>query len=162
MSREGDAFEVPRHIAILSQLIKDTFEDDDEDDDGEEEETEIKEMSLPNVSKDVLEKVIEYCTHYHEEPMASIQTPLKSTKLDELVQPWYASFVQVERTMLFDLVAAANFMDIKPLLDLGCLAVAITIKGKSAAELREMFNVSQDAAEDVPAENNGSATATKS
>lgn len=43
-----------------------------------------------------------------------------------------------------DLVAAANFMDIKPLLDLTCLAVSIMIKGKSAAELREMFNISPE------------------
>jgi hypothetical protein len=31
-------------------------------------------------------------------------------------QSWYATFVKVDRNMLFDLVAAANFMDIKPLL----------------------------------------------
>lgn len=33
-------------------------------------------------------------------------------------------------------------MNIKPLLDLTCLAVSIMIKGKSASELREMFNIS--------------------
>jgi S-phase kinase-associated protein 1 len=37
-------------------------------------------------------------------------------------------------------------MDIKPLLDLTCLAVSILIKGKSAGELREMFNISSDLA----------------
>jgi hypothetical protein len=72
--------------------------------------------------------VIEYCTHYKDEPMTPIQTPLKSSKIEDLVQPWYANFVKVEQALLFELVTAANFMDIKPLLDLTCLAVSVLIK----------------------------------
>ena len=121
----------------MSKLVDETIGDVDEDDDGDDE----MEVPLPNVSTPVLEKVLEYCKHYQEEPMTAIQTPLKSSKLEELVQPWYAEFVKVPRALLFDLVAAANFMDIKSLLDLTCLAVSILIKGKSAAELREMFNI---------------------
>ena len=40
--------------------------------------------------------------------------------------------------------SAANYLNIKPLLDLTVLAVSILIKGKSAAELREIFNVTSD------------------
>lgn len=124
-------------VARMSKLVEETIgEDGDEDDDEEE-----MEVPLPNVSTPVLEKVLEFCKHHQEEPMTPIQTPLKSSKLEELVQPWYAEFVKVPRALLFDLVAAANFMDIKALLDLTCLAVSILIKGKSAAELREMFNI---------------------
>jgi S-phase kinase-associated protein 1 len=123
----------------MSQLVAETL-DGDEDDESDE----VKDIPLPNVSANVLQKVIEFCKHYQEEPMTSIQTPLKSSKLEDLVQQWYADFVKIEKNMLFDLVAAANFMDIKPLLDLTCLAVSILIKGKSAAELREMFNISSD------------------
>jgi S-phase kinase-associated protein 1 len=99
---------------------------------------------LPNVRTLVLTKVIEYCTHYQEEPMTPITTPLKSSKIEDLVQPWYVSFVQVEQPMLFELVTAANYMDIKSLLDLTCLAVSIYIKGKSAEELRQIFNISAE------------------
>jgi S-phase kinase-associated protein 1 len=35
-------------------------------------------------------------------------------------------------------------MDIKPLLDLTCLAVSVLIKGKQASELRAIFNISND------------------
>ena len=79
--------------------------------------------------------------------MTPITTPLKSSKIEELVQPWYADFVKVEQALLFEMVTAANFMDIKPLLDLTCLAVSILIKGKSAAELREMFNIASNEGE---------------
>jgi S-phase kinase-associated protein 1 len=57
-----------------------------------------------------------------------ITTPLKSNRIGEIVQEWYANFVDVDQTLLFELVTAANFMDIKALLDLTCLAVSVLIK----------------------------------
>ena len=60
--------------------------------------------------------------------MTPITTPLKSNRMEEIVQEWYANFVNVDQTLLFELVTAANFMDIKALLDLTCLAVSILIK----------------------------------
>jgi S-phase kinase-associated protein 1 len=60
--------------------------------------------------------------------VTNITTPLKSNRIEEIVQEWYAEFVDVEQMMLFELVTAANFMDIKQLLDLTCLAVSVLIK----------------------------------
>ena len=60
--------------------------------------------------------------------MTPITTPLKSNRIEDIVQEWYADFVNVEQIMLFELVTAANFMDIKALLDLTCLAVSVLIK----------------------------------
>ena len=141
----------------MSVIVKETLcEDDDDDDDDDNDDTGDKskpDIPLPNVSAFILAKVIEYCKHYQQvEVMTPITTPLKSSKLEELVQPWYAEYVKVDRTILFDLVAAANFMDIKPLLDLTCLAVSIQIKGRSAAELREMFNLSNEITPDEEAQ----------
>ena len=131
MSKEGDTFDVPIEIAKLSNLVITTLGGDDDDDDNAEnnegEEAAI-EIPLPNVRTQVLAKVIEYCTHFHTEPMTPITTPLKSTKIDEIVQEWYADFVDTDQIMLFELVTAANFMDIKALLDLTCLAVSVLIK----------------------------------
>ena len=123
----------------MSTLVATTI-----DDDGVDDEDEAREIPLPNVKDSVLSKVIEYCTHYKEEPMTPIQTPLKSSKIEDLVQPWYTNFVKVDQALLFELVTAANFMDIKPLLDLTCLAVSVLIKGKQASELRQIFNISND------------------
>ena len=137
MSKEGDAFTVPIAVAKMSKLVDTTIDDENED--------EIQEIPLPNVKSSVLAKVIEYCTHYRNvEAMSPITTPLKSSKIEEVVQQWYADFVKVEQVLLFELVTAANFMDIKPLLDLTCFAVAVLIKGKSADEIRKIFNISND------------------
>merc|ERR1712032_457661 len=39
---------------------------------------------------------------------------------------------------------AANYMDIKPLLDLTCAKVASMIKGRTPDEIRKIFNISSD------------------
>ena len=146
MSKEGEVHEVSLAVAKMSTLVATTIDDDDDDDDEDDEDNEVdREIPLPNVKDSVLTKVIEYCTHHETvEAMTQIQTPLKSSKIEDLVQPWYAEFVRIDRSLLFELVTAANFMDIKPLLDLTCLAVAVAIKGKSASELRTIFSISNE------------------
>ena len=44
--------------------------------------------------------------------------------------------MDVDQELLFELILAANYMDIKPLLDLTCATVASMIKGKTPEEIR--------------------------
>ena len=60
------------------------------------------------------------------------------------VQSWYAEFVDLDQELLFEIVNAANYMEMKPLLDLTCAAVASLIKGKSPADIRKTFNIVND------------------
>jgi len=136
ISKEGERFQVDASVAKMSKLVESTI--DEEEDDVEQ----SNDICLPNVKGSVLAKVIEYCEYYQTDKMTAISTPLKSSKIEDLVQPWYANYVKVEQVLLFELVTAANFMDIKPLLDLTCLAVSVFIKGKSPEELRRIFNLS--------------------
>ena len=61
--------------------------------------------------------------------------------MTEIVQEWYATFVAVDQEFLFELILAANYMDIKPLLDLTCATVASMIKGKTPDEIQKHFNI---------------------
>jgi S-phase kinase-associated protein 1 len=118
----------------LSKLVESTLDDEGASDEDQ--------IPLPHVKAVVLRKIIAFCEHYQRcEQMTTIKTPLISSKLEDLVQPFYVQLVQVDHKMLFEIVTAANYMDIKPLLDLSCLAVSISIKGKSAEELRALFNL---------------------
>ena len=46
--------------------------------------------------------------------------------------------------MLFELIMASNYLDIKPLLELSCAKVASMIKNKSIQEIRKFFNIETD------------------
>ena len=119
----------------MSRVIADVVEDDSDEVE--------QDFPCPKVTGPILKKVVDYCKHYKEqEEMEEIETPLQGETVEEIVKPeWFAKFCDVERETMFQLVAAANFLNIKPLLDLTCLAVSVSIKGKSVEELRSIFNL---------------------
>ena len=137
VSNEGESYDVPLVIGTMSELVK-TMIDEDQD------EEEAQEIPLPNVKSAILSKVIEFLNHFKVEAMTEIEKPLKSSNMSEVVQEWYSAFVSVEQEVLFELILAANYMDIKPLLDLTCAAVASMIKGKTPEEIRKTFNIVND------------------
>jgi len=119
----------------MSELVK-TMADGDKDE---------KVIPLPNVKAAVLKKVVEWMKHHVDNPAKEIEKPLKSANLAECVSDaWDAEFVHVDQELLFELILAANYMDIKPLLDLTCAKVASMIKGKTPEQIRKTFNIQND------------------
>jgi len=138
-SNDGQSFVIPVNVASVSEVVKNAMENE------EEEEIEIP---IPNVDARVLQKVIDFCTHYVNEPMKEIKRPLKSVVLSQVVQQFYADFVEVEQPLLYELMQAANFMNIKALVDLVAARIAIMIKGKTPDELRATFNITREFTEE--------------
>ena len=139
-----DALKIPVSVEVakVSKLIETMLPEETS------EETCI-EIPLQNVDGDTLTKVVEFLEMYSKEPMTEIAKPLLSTNMAEIVQEKYASFVDVEQEKLFNIILAANYMDIKPLLDLTCATVASHIKGKTPDEIRKAFNIQNDASEEI-------------
>ena len=133
-SSDNEAFKVSEEVAYESQTIKNLL-DDIEDDDGE------MEVPLPNVTSQILAKVIEYC-NYHVS--ARKQNEGKPAVSEEDRKKWDNEFVQVDQSSLFQLILAANYLNIASLLDLTCQTVANMIKGKSPEESRKTFNIVND------------------
>ena len=80
----------------------------------------------------VLRKVLDYCEKYKTENPPEIEKPLKSTNLAEVVPEFDAKYIDIENLEeIFDIILAANYLDIKPLLDLSCAKIASLIKGKT-------------------------------
>ena len=131
ISAEGTTYEVEEQVACKSQLIKNMVEDAGTN----------EEIPLPNVKSEILEKVIEYCRHYKDTTPQEIEKPLKSPVLSEVVPSWDANFVELEQEVLFELILAANYLDIKSLLDLTCAKVASMLTGKTGEEIRKQFNI---------------------
>jgi S-phase kinase-associated protein 1 len=75
-------------------------------------------IPLPNVSSSVLKKVIEYCEHHKKdpEPTTAVDDLDDSRKKSTEISDWDQKFIQVDQEMLFEIILAANYLDIKPLL----------------------------------------------
>ncbi|XP_062144226.1 SKP1-like protein 1B [Alnus glutinosa] len=127
-SSDGEAFEVDEAVALESQTIKHMIEDDCADNG----------IPLPNVTSKILAKVIEYCKKH-----VDAANPEERTSDDDL-KAWDVEFVKVDQATLFDLILAANYLNIKSLLDLTCQTVADMIKGKTPEEIRKTFNIKND------------------
>jgi len=128
---------VEKEVAERSVLIKNMIEDV-----GDEAMTEA--IPIPNVNEAVLRKVIEWCIHHRGDPPAAADDDSDSRKKTTDIDEWDQKFMQVDQEMLFEIILAANYLDIKALLDVGCKTVANMIKGKSPEEIRKTFNIQND------------------
>jgi len=130
-SSDEEMFEVEQDVANMSQMIKNMIEDTGID----------CPIPLPNVTSKILAKIVEYCS-YHVK--ATSTTGDKPAASEEDIKAWDTEFVKVDQATLFELILAANYLNIKSLLDLTCLTVANMIKGKTPEEIRKQFNIKND------------------
>jgi S-phase kinase-associated protein 1 len=87
--------------------------------------------------------VIEYATMHKDDPPPPPEEEMKP-KSSEDIEEQDREFMNVDQGTLFELILAANYLDMKNLLDLGCKTVANMIKGKSVEEIRKTFNIVND------------------
>lgn len=126
-SSDGETFEVEETVALQSQTIRHMVEDDCAD----------SVIPLPNVTGTILSMVVEYCKKHVEAAAAAAGA-------DNDVKNWDRDFVKVDQETLFDLLLAANYLNIKDLLELTCQATADMIKDKSPEEVRRIFHINND------------------
>ena len=102
-------------------------------------------VQLPDIKFDILKKVVEYLTYYKSKNPRDIPKPMPSANLSEVIDDWDVKFINsIELESVFDLINAANYMDIPSLLDLSCAKIASLMKGKTSQEIRTMFNIECD------------------
>lgn len=138
ISSDCKEFNVDEEVASQSQMIRNMIEDTGVD----------APIPIANVSSEILSKVIEYC-YYHVTLKGSTEakeSENKGSKESDVTKSsdettWDSDFVsQLDMTTLFEIILAANYLNIKALLDLTCRTVANMIKGKTPEEIRKTFN----------------------
>lgn len=140
---QNETVEVPRNIAEQSILIKDMLADVEDDD--------AQEIPLPDIkTKEVLDYVVEFCKMNVHDPIQEIEKPIKSTELKGImIPPQYAEYaerVSKDQSVLFDVILAANYLNVPGLLDMTCATVATMIKGKTPEEIKKTFKMDDTAA----------------
>merc|ERR1711964_369241 len=124
-------FSISKKAALMCSLVKNIIEGDKTAD-----EIEIKKVNGP-----ILNLVVEYLKHHDGEVPAEIKKPIKSTKMEKIVEDkWDADFINKQtKKVNFQVILATNYMDIKSLLHLGCAKIATLIKGKSPEEIKKIL-----------------------
>jgi len=137
-SSDAEIFDVQTDVIRLSNTIKTMLEDLGLEDEGEQEP-----IPLPNVNAAILKKVIQWCSYHKDDPPPLEEDDNKEKRTDD-ISSWDAEFLKVDQGTLFELILAANYLDIKGLLDVTCKTVANMIKGKTPEEIRRTFNIKND------------------
>lgn len=118
----------------VSQMLP-TLDDMVNDLGGYDENTKIEFNSIDSYS---LGKVIEYCeNHVDNQPVDYLAKGLVLSDFDN-------TFCPSEHEQLFKITLAANYLCVKPLLDLCSKTIASHIEGKSSEEIRKMWNIKND------------------
>jgi S-phase kinase-associated protein 1 len=65
-----------------------------------------------------LTQVLEYCEHHRGErlPTTDAESQDETRKRTTDISEWDQKFIAVDQEMLFEIILAANYLDIKPLL----------------------------------------------
>ena len=110
-----------------------------------------KELLCPNVSSEILSKVILYLEYHINEPVSQDNSPdkIKSNIFSENIKcKWDIEYIENDimgnpntaKENLYELIRAANYMDIQTLLQLSCTKVACMIKGESLEDIGKIIS----------------------
>eukprot|EP01089_Gocevia_fonbrunei_P015008 TRINITY_DN4284_c0_g1_i1.p1 TRINITY_DN4284_c0_g1~~TRINITY_DN4284_c0_g1_i1.p1 ORF type:complete len:144 (+),score=27.40 TRINITY_DN4284_c0_g1_i1:69-500(+) len=133
LSSDGDQFSLSRDAGFASVMVRNIATDMTKSVDGS-----GAAIPLPNVDSQTLEKVIDYLNYHVNHPVDEREDG--DYTLDNISQ-WDLKFIHVEMSLLFKIVLAANFLDIKSLLDLGCKVIARMVIGKTPDEMEKTFKI---------------------
>eukprot|EP00736_Rhodelphis_marinus_P000613 Rmarinus@m.4244 len=127
VSNDGEYFSVKRESALLSRTIADLLADTDEE----------GIIPLAEVDSSTLKKVIEFADY-------RTSTVAHESAVEDDLRHFDKEFMNISSKELYHLTVAANYLYIKPLLDLCCKTVADWIRGKSAESIREILGIEND------------------
>lgn len=135
---EKKSFVVSRKAAQVSKLIMSSLESD----------ADATMVPLPGVDATILTMIVEYMKHHDGADAKMVEKPLRSKVMSEVCEDkWDAKFIDdigVRRKHLYDLILAANYMDMNILLHLGCAKVASLIKGQPLDKIKEILAVAPE------------------
>ena len=134
-TKDGEIVELTKKAAMLVDPLKSmilNFED-------------YSQLDLNDVNGKSLTKIKDYLEHYKSEEPKEIQKPLKSADFKECVDEWDYEFIGKEENIdtLRELILAANFMNVKGLINLLSAKIAHKIKGINTSTIRNTFGIKE-------------------
>jgi S-phase kinase-associated protein 1 len=146
VSSDGVSYEVSKVAAKMSKLIDDLLKDE------EAETTEVKVIPCSEARGAALKYVVQYMEHHWNNRWKPIEKPMKR-KVTSYLSPWDKQFLYTDLVvngnerqweMLAYSTMAANFLQVEDMVQLCCAAFAEIMKGKTAEQIRDVFNIECD------------------
>lgn len=119
-----------KESATLSNMLTDLG--------GADENTKIP---LESVKADSLKRIVQYLEHISENQAEKVDM---ATLRDKDLNDWEKKFCEMPQAEMFDMIMAANYLDIKHLMDISCKSVANSMRGLNAEEIRQKFGIEND------------------
>jgi len=134
--QQPKSFEISKKCAELSKFVTTILEGD----------ADATSIEIRQVPPETLEHVITYLKHHKGKEPDPLPCPVRSIHMAQIVSDkWDATWIDAfDKKTIFEIILAANYMDIKSLLDLTCAKVASMIKGKTPEQIRKTFNIQND------------------
>ncbi|KAK6730383.1 hypothetical protein RB195_007072 [Necator americanus] len=139
VTKDMEVCEVSASVISMSKLITTMLEDLNlQDDDAP--------IPVPNVTSAILKKVVYWCEKHKpvSEKTASMKKNDEELQDPSEIKKWRSEYFKVDHAVLFEIIMAANYLDIPGLLEDSCEVVASMMRGKTAEEIRLIFNIAND------------------
>ena len=129
--QQPKSFEVDKKCAELSKFVTTILE-------GDQDATQIEIRQVP---PETLEHVITYLKHHNGKEPDPLPCPVRSIHMSQIVSDkWDATWIDAfDKKTIFEIILAANYMDIKSLLHLGCAKIATLIKQLDQKEINRII-----------------------
>lgn len=153
---ELDVIKVSTYIGNLASnlgLEGENSDNEDSDEDDSDRTIPIQEVKAP-----ILEKVLQWCQHYYDMHKDTVNQngnvnyningnddadddeEEEDDLMPVILDTWEREFLDTDSKTIQQIIMAANFLDIKPLLQVSCKFVAELVRGRSPQEIIEAFN----------------------
>jgi len=129
--QEPKSFEISKKSAELSKFVTTILEGD----------ADATSIEIRQVPPETLEHVIEYLKHHKGKEPDPLPCPVRSIHMAQIVSDkWDATWIDAfDKKTIFEIILAANYMDIKSLLHLGCAKIATLIKQLDQKEINRII-----------------------
>ena len=137
-SSDGKLVEISKKNASRSGLLKGLIEDFPDND----------EYPVNQVNGSILEKVKEYLIHYQDEEPKKIEVPLKSNDFKQCIPEWDYNYLGEDIELIFNLLNASNYLDIKSLMELASAKLGSKIRGMISESIKKDFEIPETTKEE--------------
>jgi S-phase kinase-associated protein 1 len=132
ISKEGVELKVDINTATQSITIKELLENFGED---------LQSVPLTNLTADTIEKVMIFCDYIQNNPdeAGALSNWLEDRTFTVPLSKWFYDYINIDSSILFQIINASNHLDIQLLLNLGCKHIASNIRYSTPEQLKKLF-----------------------